>query len=98
MTDRLLTPRDLLAPGPRPGLYELRVLERSLRARIAGLDARVDDLLAIDGPPTDAEVGEVDVLCAAIAEARELLDEARAEAAAVTQHQRLRRATPRRWS
>ena len=98
MTDRLLTPRDLLAPGPRPGLYELRVLERELRARIAELDARVDVLLVLDGPPTDAQVGEVDVLCAAIAEAVELLDEVRAEAAAVVHHQRLRRAAPRRWS
>ena len=98
MTDRLLTPRDLLAPGPRPGLYELRVLDRSLRGRLAELDARVDELLALDARPTDAQVGAVDVLCAAIAEVRELLDEARHEAAAVTLHQRARRATPRRWS
>jgi hypothetical protein len=97
MTDRLLTLRDLLAPGPRPGLYELRVLERGLRRRIAALDGRVDELLLLDGAPTDAQVGEVDVLCAAIAEARELLDEARAEVAALTQHHRRRRAAPRRW-
>ncbi len=98
MIDRVLTPGDLLAPGPRPTLYELRVLDRGLRDRIARLDARVDELLMLDGPPTDDQIGEVDVLCAAIAEARELRDEVRREAAAEVQLRRLRRSSPRRWA
>jgi hypothetical protein len=97
MTDRVLTPDDLLARGQRPGLYQLRVLERTLRGRIAELDARVDELLSLDGPPTDDEVAQVDVLCAAIAEARELMDEARREAVAEV-HRRIRRDAPRRWA
>ena len=98
MTDRILTPGDLVSPGPRPGLYRLRVLERRLRTRIADLDARVDALLLLDGPPSDRQVAEVDVLCAAIAELRELLDEARREAAAEVQDRRTRRSRPRRWA
>ena len=98
MTDRILTLRDLTSPGPRPGLYQLRVLERGLRRRIAELDARVDALLALDEPPTDDQVAEVDVLCAAIAELRELLDEARVEAARDVQRRRARRTRRRRWA
>jgi hypothetical protein len=99
MTDRLLTIRDLeTATAPRPGLYQLRVLERSLRARIDDLDARVDALLALDGPPTTRRVADVDVLCAAIAETRELLDEARREAARHVARRRERRLRPRRWA
>jgi len=98
MTDRVLIPGDLTGPGLRPGLYELRVLERGLRERLRDLDLRVDDLLVLDGPPTDAQVAEVDVLCAAIAEARELLDEVRQETAAAVQDRRARRDGPRRWA
>lgn len=97
MTDRVLTPSDLHGSGPRPGLFQLRVLDRRLRGRIADLDARVDELLSLDGPPSDTHVAEVDVLCAAIAEVRELLDEARREAAREVEHRRIRRASPRRW-
>jgi hypothetical protein len=99
MTDRLLTVRDLAsAPGPRPGLFQLRLLERSLRARIAELDARVDALLALDGPPAPRDVADVDVLCAAIAETRELLDEARREAARHVARRHERRSGRRRWA
>ena len=98
MTDRLLTPSLLDNSGPRPGLYELRVLERRLRARIAVLDARVDDLLMVPGMPSLDRVVAVDVLCASIAEARELLDEVRREAAHELQTQHVRRARPRSWS
>ncbi len=41
MTDRVLIPGDLTSPGPRPGLYQLRVLERRLRERVRELDLRV---------------------------------------------------------
>ena len=98
MPDRLLTTADVLAPGPRPGLFELRVLERRLRARIALLDGRVDALLSFPGQPTVEQVAEVDVLCAAIAELQELRDEARREAAAEELARQARRARPRRWS
>lgn len=98
MTDRVLTPSHLHGSGVRPGLFELRLLERRLRDRIAALDARVDELLSLGGPPSDTQVAEVDVLCAAIAEARELLDEARREAAREVQHRRSRRTRPRRWA
>ena len=97
MTDRILTYSDLTRRGPRPGLFQLRVLERGLRTRIADLDARVDRLLAIEGPPTNAQVGEVDVLCAAIAELQELLDEARTEAAHHVDRRHARRSRRRRW-
>jgi hypothetical protein len=99
MTDRLLTPGDLTGPGPapKPGLFELRMLERRLRERVRELDLRVDEVLVLDGPPTGEQVARVDVLCAAIGEARELLDEVRREAAAEVQDRRARRARPRRW-
>lgn len=80
-----------------PGLLELRLLEKRLTAHIDRLDERVDRLLYSTRSPTEAEVGEMDVLCAAIAEARELLDEARHEAAVETMSRRLRRTRPKRW-
>ena len=98
MTDRLITLDDLTRPGRPPGLFELRVLERSIRDRLARLDARVDRLLALEGPPTDDEVAEVDVLCAAIAELRELLDQARRDAAHDVQRRHARRTPRRRWA
>ena len=98
MTERILTVSGLTDRAPRPGLYQLRVMDRQLRARIDELDARVDALLVLDGPPTDAQVGEVDVLCAAIAELRELRDEARHEAAEHVQRRHRRRSRPRRWA
>jgi hypothetical protein len=98
MTSRILTLDGLSRRGHRPALYELRVLERSLLERIAGLDARVDPLLMLDEPPTDEQIGAVDVLCAAIAELQELLDEVRAEAAHDVVRRRARRAGQRRWA
>jgi hypothetical protein len=98
MNDRVITPSDLLAPGPRPALFDLRLLERRLLHRIAELDARVDVLLALPGPPTDEQIAAVDVLCASIGEVHELLEEARSEAAVELQHRRTRRAAPRRWA
>lgn len=99
MTDRLLTLRDLTSrSGPRPGLFVLRRLERALLDRLAELDARVDVLLVLDGPPTDEQVAQVDVLCAAIGELQELLEEARAEAAHDVRRRRARRAPQRRWA
>lgn len=76
MTDRLLSLTDRSRPAPPPGHRELRDLERRLRRRIAGFDARVDALLVRDAPPSARDVADIDVLCAAIDEARGLLDEA----------------------
>ncbi len=87
-----------LDPAPSPGLFDLRLLERRIETRLADLDARVDFLLALPGAPTDAQVAAVDVLCAAIAETQELLDEARRDAAGEARRRRERRQTPRRWS
>lgn len=101
MHDRLVTLRDLLSPAgrhPRPALYDVRVLERELTARIAVLDARVDVLLDFKGIPTVEQVGEVDILCAAIAEQEELLEEARREASRHVERHRARRERPRRWA
>jgi hypothetical protein len=101
MTDRITTIRDLTNPGgpyTGPGLYQLRVLERQLRARIAVLDRRVDGLLDFTGLPTDGQVAEVDVLCAAIAEQQELLEEARREATRHVERRRRRREPRRRWA
>jgi hypothetical protein len=80
-----------------PGVLQLRLLARRLDGDLARMDARVDALLVNEGPPTDADVAEMDVLCAAIGEVRELLDEARSEAARETIARRARRAKPRRW-
>lgn len=99
MTDGLLTFHDLISPwAPRPGLYQLRVLERQLRRRLAALDARVDGLLQLDGIPTIRQVADVDVLCAAIAETHELLDEVRTAATTHAEGRRRRRQSPRRWA
>lgn len=80
-----------------PGVLQLRLLARRLDADLERMDARVDELLLSEGPPTDADVAEMDVLCAAIGEVRELLDEARSEAARETIARRARRNKPRRW-
>jgi low affinity Fe/Cu permease len=80
-----------------PGVLQLRLLEKRLGADIARMDARVDELLLSSKAPTDDEITEVDVLCASIAEIRELLEEARCEAARETLARRARRARPRRW-
>ena len=101
MTDRVLTLHDLTNPARthgRPGLYQLRVLERELRGRLADLDQRVDGLLDFMGIPDDARVAAVDVLCAAIAEQQELLAEVRAEAARHLERSHERRTRPRRWA
>ena len=101
MPDRLTyayDPEDPAGRDPRPALLDLRVLERSLVGRIARLDRRVDHLLDFRGIPTLEQVGEVDVLCAAIAEQKELLDEARAEMATHVERRRRRREHPRRWA
>lgn len=101
MSDRVLTLNDLTNPGRthgRPGLFQLRVLERELRGRLAVLDRRVDELLDFTGLPDDALVAEVDVLCAVIAEQQELLEEVRAEAARELERSHERRARPRRWA
>ncbi len=96
MTDRLLTISD--GPAPPPGLYDLLVLERQVRARVVALDARVDELLRTGDPADPHTVAEIDVLCAAIAEAQELVLEARREAALHAAVRRARRARPRRWA
>jgi hypothetical protein len=101
MSDRLLTVRALTNPSSAhagPGAAELRALDRELRRRLAMLDARVDRLLQIEGAPSDEQVAEVDVLCAAITEAQELLEEARAAAHERIRSRRARRARPRRWA
>jgi hypothetical protein len=101
MTDRLTTLPDLTDPHglhARPGLFQLRVLERELRGRIADLDGRVDALLDFVGLPSDEQVAEVDVLCAAILEQQELLTEVRAEAAHHLERSDRRRSHPRRWA
>lgn len=84
-------------PAPR-GLFELRVLERTLGRRLDALDARLQALAASGGSPTDRHVSDVDVLCAAILEAAELLDATRMQAAAEVQQRRGRRAAARRWA
>ena len=80
-----------------PGVLELRLLARRLEGDLARLDARVDEMLLCRRAPSDADVAEMDVLCAAIGEISELLDEARTEAARETMARRARRARPRRW-
>ena len=101
MTDRLTILPDLTNPygtHARPGLFQLRVLERELRGRIADLDGRIDGLLDVVGLPTHQQVAEVDVLCAAMMEQQELLAEVRAEAAYRLEHAERRRSHPRRWA
>jgi hypothetical protein len=96
MTDRLLTISD--GPAPAPGLFDLRILERRLRERVAILDARVDELLHEGDPADPRTVADIDVLCSAIAEQNELLAEARREAALYAAVRRAKRARPRRWA
>lgn len=101
MPDRLFTVNDILQPGntaARPGLFDLLVLQRTLQDRIALLDERVEEKLDFIGSPTDPQVAEVDVLCAAIAEAQELLDQARREANRHVERSHQRRTQPRRWA
>ncbi len=81
-------------------LVELTTLERRLRARLLDLDRRVQHHLAYAGGFTDEMVGGVDVLCAAILEARELLGAVRRQQ--LHRRERLaerrdRRTRPRRW-
>lgn len=79
-------------------MLQLRLLARRLDADLERMDKRVDELLLSEGPPSDEDVSEMDVLCAAIGEVRELLDEARAEAARETIARRAKRSQPRRWN
>lgn len=81
-----------------PGVHPLRLLERRLEPHVARMDRRVDALLFSAAPPTRAQVAEIDILCAAIAEVRELLDVARDEVAREAMARRARRARPRRWA
>jgi hypothetical protein len=97
MPDSVFTPETLDAPARRPGLLALRLLERRLDERLAGLDARVDMLLDAPGPYTDAEVSAVDVLCAAIAEVTELRDAARRDVVRERAARHARRSGVRRW-
>ncbi len=81
-------------------LVELTVLEQRLRVRLTDLDHRVQHHLAPAGAAGPADVSGVDVLCAAILEARELLGAV--HRAQVGERERLaarraRRGDPRRW-
>jgi hypothetical protein len=88
-----------LGDDSRPGLFQLRVTERSLRLRLHALDDRVQWALAADdGLGTNESVSEVDVLCASILELRELLDETRTEIAREVAALSARRDAPRRWN
>jgi hypothetical protein len=80
-------------------LVELTALEQHLRARLTELDRRVQHHLAFAGGPTAEHVGGVDVLCAAILEARELLGAVRRQGLAERERlaaRRARRGLPRR--
>ncbi|HEX8083448.1 MAG TPA: hypothetical protein VF529_04105 [Solirubrobacteraceae bacterium] len=97
MPSRVITPATLESPGLLPGVVELRVIEQRLTDRLAGLDARVDMLLAEPGLPTDDEIAQVDVLCAAIAEVTELRDAARRDVLHERAARKARRSGIRRW-
>lgn len=97
MPDSVFTPETLDSPALRPGLVALHALERRLDERLAALDARVDVLLDAAGPYTDAEIGAVDVLCAAIAEVTELRDAARRDTIRQRAARKARRSGVRRW-
>lgn len=94
---RVITPATLESPALLPGILELRVLELRLDDRLAGLDARLDMLLAQPGPYTDEEVTAVDVLCAAAGEVAELRDAARRDAFRERAARNARRTGVRRW-
>ena len=97
MPAHVITPATLESPALLPGLLELRVLEGRLDTRLAELDARVDMLLADGGGYTEADVAEVDVLCAAIAEVEELRAAARLDVLRERTARRTRRSGVRRW-
>ena len=97
MSSRVITPATLESPALLPGLLELRVIERGLDARLAELDARVDELLAQGSLYTDDDVAEVDVLCAAIAELQELRAAARRDVLRERAARKARRSGVRRW-
>ena len=97
MPKHVTTPATLEAPALRPGVVELRVLERRLDERLIELDARVEKLLHAPAPYTDDEIGQVDVLCAAIAELTELRDAARADVLRDRADRQARRSGVRRW-
>ena len=97
MPSRVTTPASLETPALLPGVVELRLLERRLGDRLAGLDERVDMLLAEPGPYTDDEIGRVDVLCAAIAEVAELREAARRDVLRERTARTARRSGTRRW-
>ena len=98
MTDRFLTPESLTSGrATPPPLFDLRVLERHLEDRLADMDAHVDRLLDLGGPSFLEAAAELDVLCAAIEEAQELLDETRDEMSRVLDRRAERRRTRRRW-
>ena len=98
MTDRFLTPESLSAGRViTPPLFDLRVLERGLVSRLDELDARVDRLLDLGGPSFLEAAAQIDVLCAAIEEAQELLDETRDEMSRVLGRREQRRRGVRRW-
>ena len=87
-----------LGRDPRPTLFELRLAERGLRARLIQLEARVQrSLFADDGLGSAEAVATVDVLCASIGELRELLDETHREIARAVAVRRARRSRTRRW-
>jgi len=98
MTDRFLTPESLsTGRATTPPLFDLRVLERHLVGRLADMDARVDRLLDLGGPSFMEAAAQIDVLCAAIEEAQELLDETRDEMSRVHARREQRRRGLRRW-
>ena len=87
-----------LGRGPRPTLFELRLAERRLRARLLDLDARVQgSLFGTEALMSDRAVTTIDVLCASIGELRELLEETRREISRELAVQQARRTRPRRW-
>ena len=97
MPKHVTTPATLEAPALRPGVVELRLLERRLDARLSELDARVEGLLNAPSPYTDDEIARVDVLCAAIAELTELRDAARTDVLRDRAERQARRTGIRRW-
>jgi hypothetical protein len=97
MPAHVITPATLESPALLPGLLELRLLERTLGTRLAELDARVDMLLAQGDGYSDDDVGQVDVLCAAIAEVEELRAAARRDVLRERTARRARRSGVRRW-